>query len=83
MLATVASSTSANRIKRRLNEFGIHSSVIQTPHSITRDGCGYSLRFEDVAKNIVEKTSHELGIKIRAFYLEDMAEDGTKVYIKQ
>lgn len=83
MLATVASSTSASRIKRRLNEFGIHTSVIQTPQSITKDGCGYSLRFDDVAKNIVEKTSLELGIKIRAFYLEDIAESGRKVYIKQ
>ena len=83
MLATVASSTSANRIKRRLNEFGIHSSVIQTPHSITKDGCGYSLRFDDTAKNIVEKTSHELQIKIRAYYLENIDEDGKKAYIKQ
>ena len=81
MLATVASSTSASRIKRRLYEFGINSSVIQTPQSITKDGCGYSLRFDDISKKIVEKTSHELGIKIRAFYSEE-TEDGKKIYLK-
>lgn len=70
MLATVASSTSANRLKRRLLEFGVTSSVIQTPQSLTKDGCGYSLRFDDVSKIIVEKTAFELGIKIRAFYSE-------------
>lgn len=81
MLATVASSTSANRIKRRLSEFGIHSSVIQTPQALTKEGCGYSLRFDDISKKIVEKTAIELGIKIRAFYSESIT-DGEKTYSK-
>ena len=68
MLASVASSTTANRLKRKLNEFGIFSSVIQTPQSLTKDGCGYSLRFDDDSKKYVEKTAAELGINIRAFY---------------
>ncbi len=79
MLATVASSTSANRLRRKLLEFGVTSSVIQTPHTLTKDGCGYSLRFEETAKMIVEKTATELGIKIRALYAE-LTEDEKRVY---
>lgn len=81
MLATVASSTSANRIKRRLSEFGIHSSVIQTPQALTKEGCGYSLRFDENSRKIVQKTAIELGIKIRAFYTEDI-KDGEKIYAR-
>lgn len=81
MLATVASSTSANRLKRSLMEFGITASVIQTPHSLTKEGCGYSLRFDEVSKMIVEKTALELGIKIRAFYTETTT-DEKRIYEK-
>ena len=81
MLETVASSTSANRLKRRLTEFGVSSSVIQTPHSLTKEGCGYSLRFDDNSRIIVEKAALELGIKIRAFYFE-VDSDKKRVYQK-
>ena len=81
MLATMASSTSANRIKRRLSELGIHSSVIQTPQSLAKEGCGYSLRFEEHAKKIIQLTAGELGIKIRSFYTENSSE-GKATYIK-
>ena len=70
MLATLASLTSANRIKRAANELGVYVNVIQTPHILAKDGCGYSLRFEDVEKRFIENTASELGIKIRAFYVE-------------
>ena len=76
MLASVASSTTANRLKRKLNELGIFSSVIQTPQALTKEGCGYSLRFDDDVKMYVEKTAVELGINIRAFYRE--SHDGEK-----
>ncbi len=81
MLATVASSTSAGRLKRKLLEFGVTSSVIQTPHALTKDGCGYSLRFDEESMMIVEKTAVELGIKIRAFYTES-TEDEKRIYRK-
>ena len=81
MIATVASSTSANRIKRSLNTIGIYASVIQTPHILTKEGCGYSLRFDDSKKEIVKGTADELGINIRAFYLEKSV-DGKKSYYK-
>ena len=44
MLATVASSTSANRIKRSLMASGINTIVVQTPAPLTKEGCGYSIR---------------------------------------
>ena len=81
MLATVASVTSANRIKRRSNEFGIYPSVIQTPHSLAKDGCGYSLRFEDDAKRIIQGVASELGINLRAFYNETI-ENGKRIYTR-
>ena len=81
MLATVASVTSANRIKRRVGEMGITSSVIQTPQSLAKDGCGYSLRFEDAAQKIISSAALQLGIKIRAFYTETLI-DGKKIYSK-
>lgn len=70
MLATLASLTSANRIKRAMNELGIYTSIIQTPHTLAREGCGYSLRFDDNTKKLVENTASDLGIRIRAFYTE-------------
>ena len=81
MLATVASSTSANRIKRRLGYMDIYASVIQTPHILTREGCGYSLRFDDIHLEKVKKTAEDLGINLRAFYTEKIIE-GKKKYIK-
>ena len=71
MLATLASLTSANRIKRGLNELGVYISIIQTPQTLSGDGCGYSLRFDDNVKRIVENTASDLGVKIRAFYAEN------------
>lgn len=81
MIATVASSTSANRIKRSLLSSGVYVSIIQTPHILTKEGCGYSLRFDDNKKNIIKSTADELGINIRAFYTEKSI-DGKRSYIK-
>ena len=81
MLAAVASLTSANRIKRRAGEYGIISSVIQTPQSLSREGCGYSLRFDSSAKQRIISCARELNIKIRAFFDETVV-DGQKKYNK-
>lgn len=81
MLATLASLTSANRIKRAVNEMGVYISIIQTPHTLSKEGCGYSLRFDDNSKKIVESTASELGIRIRAFYRE-VPENDTIIYKK-
>lgn len=81
MLATVASVTSANRIKRRVLEVGIVSAVIQTPQALAKEGCGYSLRFDDSNKKAILRAANEMGIRIRAFYTESVI-DGKKIYSK-
>ena len=68
MLATVASITSANRIKRRATEYGIQVYVVQTPSSLTKEGCGYSLRFEDCYKERISEIARELKIRIRSYH---------------
>lgn len=81
MIATIASSISANRIKRSLAAEGVHLSVIQTPHRLTREGCGYSIRFDDDMFDQVKRTAEELNIKVRAYYAEQTI-DGKKEYFK-
>ena len=81
MIATMSSMSSASRIKRKLSEFGIFSSVIQTPHILAKEGCGYSLRFDENSKSIVLSTAEELGIKIHATYTES-EKNGKKEYTK-
>lgn len=83
MLATVASINSANRIKARLTEkYSVPSRVIQTPSSLTKEGCGYSIRFDNSQKSTVEKCAAELHINIRAFFREETKNADT-VYIKE
>lgn len=81
MLATVASSTSANRIKRYLIQSGFDAAVIQTPGALTKEGCGYSIRIDDSLKKETEKAASELGISIRAFYRE-VNEANKRKYIR-
>ncbi len=78
MLATVPSRTSASRLKKSLEAAGIKSNIIQTPSVLTKEGCGYSLRFEDSRRTAVERAARELRITVRAFFRE---EDGR--YIKE
>lgn len=83
MLATVASVNSANRLKVHLSDkYHIPSRIIQTPSSLTKEGCGYSLKFEDKHKNAVKSCATELRINIRAFFREENT--GNKInYIKE
>ena len=70
MIATVASVTSANRLKKCASESGVNSSVAQTPHVLTKEGCGYSLRFDEVNINEIKSCANALNIKIRGYYTE-------------
>lgn len=79
MFATVASMTAANRIKRCAAERGIGAAVIQTPLALTKEGCGYSVRFDDSGRKIIAYCARELNIKVRAFFSET-EEDGEKKY---
>lgn len=82
MLATVASVNSANRLRQLLlSKYSVNSRVIQTPSSLTKEGCGYSIRFTDSDKSAVTMAAKELKINIRSFFLEK-TENSKPVYIK-
>ncbi len=81
MIATVASVTSANRLKKCASESGINSSVTQTPHILTKEGCGYSVRFDEINRNDIESCANALNIKIRGFFKENTT-DGKTTYSK-
>ena len=70
MLATVPSRTSASRLKKSLAAAGIKSNIIQTPSVLTKEGCGYSLRFDEKYRPQVQLAAAELKIVIRAFFSE-------------
>ena len=76
MLATVPSRTSASRLKKSLTAAGVKCNIIQTPSVLTKEGCGYSLRFDERDRAAVIRSARELRINIRAFYAE---EDGRYV----
>lgn len=82
MLATVASVSSANRLRQSLLKQSVPVRVIQTPSSLTKEGCGYSIRFKDEYKNTVKKSAAALNINIRAFFREETI-DAETVYIKE
>ncbi len=70
MLATVPSQTSASRLKKSLAAAGIKSNITQTPSVLTKEGCGYSLRFDGVYRAEVERAARELRITVRAYFDE-------------
>ncbi len=82
MLATVASVSSANRLRQSLLKQSVPARVIQTPSSLTKEGCGYSIRFKDEYKDTVKKSATALRINIRAFFREETIDSET-VYIKE
>ncbi|MBQ8001994.1 MAG: DUF3343 domain-containing protein [Clostridia bacterium] len=82
MLATVASVSSANRLRLALLKQDVPSRVIQTPSSLTKEGCGYSIRFPDEYKPFVKKTAASLNINIRSFFREETNNSQT-TYFKE
>ena len=83
MLATVASSNSAQRLKHHLAETEkIETKIIQTPSALAKEGCGYSLRFDKIHKPLVINAGKILRINIRAFYREEKA-NGKPIFVKE
>ncbi len=82
MLATVASVSSADRLKRHLGaKYSVSVRIIQTPSALAKDGCGYSIRFDEAHKSAVIHSAAALKINIRAFYREDFSSSSVR-YIK-
>ncbi len=83
MLATVASVNGANRLKKFLaEEYAVSAKVIQAPSSLTKEGCGYALRFDDAKKELVAVAAGRLKINIRSFFSET-AVNGKMTYKKE
>ncbi len=78
LLATVPSQTSASRLKKSLAVMGIKSNIVQTPSALTKEGCGYSLRFDDKYRVDVAQAARELRVTVRAYFVESGGE-----YIRQ
>ena len=71
MLVTLASSTTAMRIKRYLEKEGISARVVQTPKALSRGGCGYSLLVPESAKETVLNGAAMLTVRVRGMYREE------------
>lgn len=80
MLVTLASSTTAMRIKRYLEKEGISARIVQTPKVLSRGGCGYSLLVPESAKEKVLKAAAMLTVRVRGMYREEY-NGTTKQYV--
>ncbi|MDD6309019.1 MAG: DUF3343 domain-containing protein [Clostridia bacterium] len=64
MLIRLQSMTVALRMKDRLIREGIPSQVVQSPKSMQKNGCGYSLQIERKHLPAVKKIAGEMDIRI-------------------
>lgn len=64
MLIQLQSMSEAVRLGRTLGKQGIRAGVVQTPASMRRGGCGYSLRIPSAVLAKAEKTAQEMGLHI-------------------
>ncbi len=64
MLIQLQSMSEAVRLWRALGEKGIRAEVRQTPASMRRGGCGYSVRLPENALSVAEMTAQKMGLHI-------------------
>ena len=82
MLATVASINSANRLRQYITgKHPVKIKIIQTPVELTKEGCGYALKFDPSDRKAVAAAARELRINIRAFF-DESSEGGKTVYTR-
>ena len=73
LIITVGSVTTAVRVSKRLNSYGIiNTSVIHTPSTINSGGCSYSVRCDYNALANVLELAKSKKIKFRKLYKEEM-----------
>lgn len=82
MLATVASINSANRLRHYItSKYPIRIKIIQTPVELTKEGCGYALKFDPSDRKAVAAAARDLRINIRSFF-DEAVENGKAVYTR-
>lgn len=80
MLAVIGSVTTASRFARLIQkELSADATVVQTPASIKKGGCSYSVRLGEEYADKVIKLASDYGINVRKYYSETVSE-GKRVY---
>ncbi len=70
IIILLSSSTSAARLKYKLEEGGYKSTIIATPTSLASGGCSYSVLTSSTALSCAEKSIAVLGLSSRGIYLD-------------
>ena len=68
MLATVPSVTTAMRVRNILAQNNIKVEVMQTPHTISKWGCSYSVKFADENLEAVKAAVKSVNSTVTAIY---------------
>ncbi len=76
IIVVFASITSATGVRKQLlNKYNIQSRIVQTPKTLSLNGCSYCLVTVSSALEKVRSIANESGVSIRGVYKED----GTRV----
>lgn len=71
LLITFSSATTATRVKKELVANRFPAQVVQTPKSLSKNGCSYSVKTSLDALNLAEKSAEKLGVKIKNIFRFD------------
>ncbi|MFA7637426.1 MAG: DUF3343 domain-containing protein [Monoglobales bacterium] len=71
LLITFSSATTATRIKNELIKNKYPAKVVQTPKSLTKNGCSYSVRTTAQAVPAAERAAENLGVRIKNIFIHD------------
>lgn len=64
MLIQLRSMSEAVRLGKLLAKQGVRASVVQTPATMRRGGCGYSLEIKRSDQSLAERTAMQNGLRI-------------------
>lgn len=80
-LMVFSSSTTASRLKRTALRNGIMDvGIVQTPKTISANGCTYSVRVKFSDLSALKHLAQEYGLQTAGVYRETMGIDGRKSY---
>ena len=71
LLVVFSSATTATRVKNELARNKISAKVVQTPKSLSKSGCSYSVKVPESALLAAENASAALGVKIKNVFREN------------
>lgn len=71
LLIVFSSATTATRVKNELTRNKISAKVVQTPKSLSKSGCSYSVKAPESALFAAENAAAALGVKIKNIFREN------------